>query len=273
MRPDVEPSKEAVRVLRQEGVTTLLSRASAFLIKELLLVYYRFVDSVEGRLLTTPFTLKYTGKYRVDPKVDSFPEFDFWYRFDSPHVRHRILGEYETEVGEKISQVYDSETNFWEVGVGWGYHSLSIADTVNRVVGFDPDTRRTDLLRKSCEANDTENISVVNDEVDSLDEYVDDFGHPDIVLVDIDGWEYDVLPNSTGLLDHGCCWIVELHHDVDAPPAQDSDPEDIERMFEERGYSVETIREHYQRRSWRGGTTDSLNTHHIFARPERQNNG
>lgn len=268
MRPDVKPFEEAVRILREQGVITLLKRVTVFLVKELLLIYYRFVDRARGRLAGSPFTLSYTGKYHIDYDNSEVPEFDFWYRFDSPHVRHRILGEYETEVAEKLIQLWDEETNFWEVGAGWGYHSLSAASTVDKVVGFDPDTRRTDLLRKSCEENGFENISIVTDEVASLDDYVDEFGYPDLVLIDIDGWEYDVIPSSPRLLDHGCTWIVELHHDVDAPPAQDSVPEDIENLFEEHGYTVETIREHYQLQNWRGKRGGSLNTHHVLARRE-----
>jgi predicted O-methyltransferase YrrM len=119
-------------------------------------------------------------------------------------VRHRILGEYETEIGEKISEIHDENTDYWEVGVGWGYHSLSIVDTVNQVIGFDPDTWRTDLVRKSCNKNNFENISLVTDEVDSLDSHLDEFGYLDVVLIDIDGWEYNVISNSPKLLEHVC---------------------------------------------------------------------
>jgi hypothetical protein len=236
--------------------------------KELLLIFYRFVDLASGRLVGSPFILSYTAKYHIEHSIPEIPEVDFWYRFDSPHVRHRIIGEYETEVTEKLVELWDEETNFWEVGVGWGYHSLSAASTVDEVVGFDPDKRRTDLLRKSCEENGFENISIVTDRVASLDDYVNEFGYPDVVLIDTDGWEYDVIPSSPHLLDYGCTWIVELHHDVDAPPAQNRAPEEIEELFKKYGYTVETIREHYQLQNWLGERTDSLNTHHILARRE-----
>jgi hypothetical protein len=268
MRPDVNPFTEAINILDKKGIMELLNRTLLFIYKESALIYYRFIDWKVGRLLTSPFTLSYTGKYRVSPIIDGASEFEFYYRFDSPHVRHRILGEYETEIGEKISEIHDENTDYWEVGVGWGYHSLSIADTVNQVIGFDPDTRRTDLFRKSCNKNNFENISLVTDEVDSLDSYLDEFGYPDVVLIDIDGWEYDVIPNSPKLLDHGCKWIVEIHHDVDVPPAEEGSPGDIEERFEEYGYNVETIREHHQQGSWRGDSKDVLNTHHIFAQSE-----
>jgi hypothetical protein len=265
MRPGTKLSEEAISILRDDGILELLKRTGVFFIKEALLIYYRFVDWAEGRRSGSPFTLSYTAKYKVNHSIREIPAFDFWYRFDSPHVRHRIMGEYETEVVEKLVACWDEQTKFWEVGAGWGYHSLSAAHIVDQVVAFDPDTKRTDLLRRSCEENEFENISIVTDQVDSLDNYTDTFEYPDIILMDIDGWEYDVIPNSPGILEYGCTWIIELHHDVDVPPAQNSTPEQIENLFKEHGYTVERVREHYQMKNWRGERTDEINTHHILA--------
>lgn len=266
MKSDVNPISEARRIFREEGLFYFSYRAGLFLYKELLLVAYRFVDWLAGRRIDHPFTLGYTGRYRVDGAVDGVPEFEFWYSLNRPHIRHRVLGEFETEVARTLVDHWDEETTFWEVGSGWGYHSLSAAPIVDRVVAFDPDGDRTSLLERSIETNGFDNVSVVSEAVDSLDDYLPEHSYPDVVLMDIDGWEYDVLPMSTELLAAGPVWIVEVHHDVDVPPARRSDPEDVTALFERHGYTVERIREHYQR-DLRGNELDELNTHHVLAYP------
>ncbi len=215
-------------------------------------------------MVSSPLAIGYTALYNVSPVIENTPAFSFWYELDSPHIHHRVLGEYETEVVEELIANLDEQDDFWEVGAGWGYHSLLLSESINRAVAFDPDESRTELLRRSIDRNDFDNISIVEESVLSLDDYVDQFGTPNVVLMDIDGWEYEVLPSSEELLNTDCTWIIELHHDVDVQAAEGRSPEEIEDLFQDYGYNVTRIREHYQQ-SWPGRKLDELNTHHIVA--------
>jgi precorrin-6B methylase 2 len=265
MRPGTNPRGEAVRILREEGIFELVKRSVVFILKELLLIYWRFVDWISGRRLTHPFALNYKAKYRINHTLEDIPDLEFWYEFDSPHVRHRILGNYEVEVAEELMEIMKEESVFWEVGAAWGYHSLSIADLADEIVAFDPDQRRTDLLRKSCKDNGINNISIVSEDVSSLDDYLDKYPLPDVVLMDIEGGEYEVIPSSSALLKNGCIWIIEVHHNAES---QDCSVDDIKSVFDDHGYDIETIREHYEQ-DWRGNrASDSLTTQHIVAYPQ-----
>jgi len=257
--------QEVPRIVRQEGLGVFLRRVAWFCYKELLLVFFRFEDWIVGRRETSPLSRGYSAKYHVT--IDGFDPFSIYYRLNSPHRRPRSIGKYEVEISDLLREVCDRTTSFWEVGSGWGYHSLSLASRVDRVVAFDPDDDRIELLKSSTEANAFSNISIVNEPVVSLDEYTDTFQTPDVVLVDVDGWEYDILPSSPDLLASDTTWIVEVHHNVDAEPAQGSHPSEIEDLFRNYGYEVERIREHRQR-DWQGNELDQLNTHHIVAQRE-----
>lgn len=265
MDPDIDPVEEAVRILRNEGPARFLVRAANFLRKEAIVAGYAVSDVVSGRRVIDVPEAVYSGHYVVEHQTPGVDSFDFLFRFDSPHRRERIDGIYERAVADELVARCDDETVLYEVGAGWGYHTLSVAPIIDQAVGFDPDSERTRRFRGSVSESGFENVDVVESRVDCLDDHLSEFGTPDVVLVDIDGGEYDVLPASERLLESGCVWIVELHHDAPAV-SEGEQPAAIEEMFRKNGYRVERIREHYQRDHF-DRRTKELNTHHIVAEP------
>lgn len=260
---------KAIKTWEEEGTIALVIKTYHYISmrtgKKLFLFYYILIDWISGRRARLSFDT--TGKYTIKPAVSYFPEFEFYFDFYSPHVRRRLLGDYETDVVKEMADILNENSNFWEVGAAWGYHSLMVSQIVNQVVSFEPMEERRKLLERSSNENNFQNISTVPDNVQSLDDYLNNFDNPDVILVDIEGWEYEVLPSSPQLLLSECIWIVELHHNVDAPPAKDSTSDEIETLFREHNYDVEIIQKRGSL-NWRGKEDDSLNTHHIIARPK-----
>lgn len=264
--------RRSTQIWREEDTGQLLKSIYGFLewklisqISNILLLYYKMLDWASGR--RTSMTLDTTAKYHISSKVEQLPEFEFYFNFNSPHRRARILGDYEVPVARALAEQLDEDTQLWEVGAAWGYHTLAAAGIAEHVVAFEPDDDRRELLSLSRDVNQFDNISTVTQHVDSLDNYIEDYGVPNVIFVDIDGWEYEVIPASKELLSADCIWIVELHHNVDVPPGKNKNPGDIEELFKQYGYEVERI---YERgsRNWRGKEQGDLNTHHILARPK-----
>lgn len=75
----------------------------------------------------------------------------------------------------------------------------------------------------------------------SLDSMVEQLGRvPEVVKIDIEGFEVEALKGASNLLERGnSTWIVEVH------PLQlersGSSPQEVFRIFEERGYRVEKL--------------------------------
>jgi len=92
--------------------------------------------------------------------------------------------------------------------------------------------------------------------VESLDGHVEDQGTPDVVLMDIEGWEYEVLPASPGLLSTRPVIVLEVHTEsgwidgeVNRPEGGVEsvsspgkvDPEELMELLESNGYETTEI--------------------------------
>jgi predicted O-methyltransferase YrrM len=199
--------------------------------------------------------------YEISINNDFYSDFYYWFDFYSPHLRPRITGNYEPEVLEKLAKNVDESSEFWEVGAGWGYFSLALADNIQQAFAFEPLDSRYGLMENSIVENDFENIKLYKETVESLDNYKKDIGIPDVVLMDIDAWEYNVLSNSEEMLKQNIVWIIEIHKEpmgVSPPPSNKVKPKEVENLFIRHNYQVERIAERKR--------DDDVYTYHIMAK-------
>jgi precorrin-6B methylase 2 len=161
----------------------------------------------------------------------------------SPSQDKNIRGEYETEVVDLLADEASPTTTFWEVGGGWGYFSLALADQVQRVTAFEADFGRAQLIRKSSQRNQYSHFEVIQEKVGESNP-LDDYQEPDLVLMDIEGWEYAALNSSPQLIEHSPTFVIELH-DTEQLYMNEPDvkPNETVELLEEHGYSVEKISE------------------------------
>jgi len=194
------------------------------------------------------------GYYHVD--VDGCEPFWYPLHVGKRHRRDRIEGSHEEEVMEQLVDHSDGDTVFWEVGAWRGYFSLALASRVESVVAFETRDHPVSKLREAADRNGFDNVRTVQELVQSLDPYLEEYGVPDLVLLDIEGWEFEVLSDSPAFLEAKSTIVVEIHEEsgwaegevvnprggTETVPQPDLNPEGVKRLLEESGYRLIDIR-------------------------------
>lgn len=172
--------------------------------------------------------------------------------------RRRARGVYESHVMSFLDEELTSDSVFWEIGAAWGYFSVAAATRVKEVYSFEMDADRVKYLEESIAANELDNITTVNDKLGSETDFTE-YSAPDLVLIDIEGWEYTVLSAALEQCPDVSTWVVEVHSNLIDVEADDS-VEKIEELFGNYGYETSTLNE------W------SNNNNHVVARKKTVQN-
>lgn len=194
-----------------------------------------------------------SGYYKVDPSDSRIEPFYIWLPDAKSYYRQKcITGTVEEPVISKIYDLIGEDTTFWDIGANFGYFSFSCANIVEEVRSFEADKDRVEIIQKGIEKNGLTNIDVtqgyVGDEI-----LLDDFDPPDVILLDTEGWEYEILKTSPKILRSDPTWIVELHStskvtDDGSPLPPTLNPEGVIEMFNQHDYKVDTLVEHNEER-------------------------
>lgn len=192
-----------------------------------------------------------SGFYRVDPDDPRAEPFSLWLPTANGSYQQRcIRGVYEKRVMETIADHVDEDTVMWNIGAGQGYHSFPFAETVERVVCFEARESMVESLERGIEENGFDDVDVVPGYVGE-DVFLDEFDPPDLVLIDAEGWEYEILESAPETLAAEPTWLVEVHRTetllggVAKPP--ELDPDGVIELFEENGYDVDAVEERENR--------------------------
>lgn len=233
-------------------------------IETIALLCYRIYDINSGRCKSGLLPLRGPSLYHIDFSASSVEPFDFWFPLRGLRYRRRIVDDYETEVTKLLSKLASDNETFWEVGAAWGYHSLAFAPQFDEIVCFEQNEEYAEKLSQSVEENGYKNIDITRERVESLDDYLSE-SVPDVILMDVDGWEYTIMSRSPETIDANPIWIVELH---DSPPVDDDivKPREVEKILSEAGYEISVINERGSFTRF-GREQDNLNNWHILAVP------
>lgn len=178
------------------------------------------------------------GWYQVETRGEKF-----WiYLTGSGQLfRDRINGVYEPEVHDAISQELTDTSSFWEVGAAWGYFSLWSASVCEKVTSFEIQKQRADYMKKSLKKNEFSNVTVVEGTVgDSVD--LSDYEPPNIALIDIEGWEYEMLSNTPTILENNTTFVIEVHENSSYTVGDpEINPEGVIKLLRENGYKINQI--------------------------------
>ena len=188
-------------------------------------------------------SLSPSGYYTIDPISEDVPTFEMWLEGTSPSERDQIRGRYETKVTTELVSRIDKETEFWEVGGGWGYHSLALAPLLSHATAFEANEQRAEQIILSAELNGYKNVDVVQGLVGndiSLDNHSSP-KPPDIILLDVEGQELDVLEDSPETLAAEPLWVVEIHEPGVPGIHHGVSAESVFDIFEEHGYKVSKL--------------------------------
>jgi len=121
---------------------------------------------------------------------------------------------------------------FWEVGARFGYYSIGLAQLADSVVAFEGHSDWASYIERSADENGFDHVDVITGLVGE-DVHLDEFEHPDLVLMDVDGNEYDVLETAHNTIRSEPVWIIEVNY------TDNHQPDEIEEMFQDEGYSID----------------------------------
>jgi hypothetical protein len=203
------------------------------------------IDTLENRILDFYVSgqLSSTGFHTVNPPEPEISPFQIWLLGGDKLQRARMKGQLEPEVMSVLSSHIDEDSVFWEVGAAWGYFSMAMSTVTKEVVAFEIMHERTEKIRMSADRNGFDHIEVVEGTVGGEIE-LDDYPKPDIVLIDIEGWEYEALRNAPELIEHRPTMVIEIHESPSSTPGNpEINPEGIYEILRDARYTISRIRE------------------------------
>jgi hypothetical protein len=161
---------------------------------------------------------------------------------------HYLSGDYESEVLSKIIEEVDNKTVFWQVGARFGYFSMAIADYVESVLAIEPLSKNIECIEKSIDANGYNNVrtfqTYINDKT-TLDDIVSNYSYPDVVVMDIEGWELKALQNSDTLVNSDVTLIIEVHRrplpGTQPPNFSPNNEKKVRDLLTKQGYNISFI--------------------------------
>lgn len=196
------------------------------------------------------------GLYEISPTVDGVPNFMIYLPGSGEKQRQRVVGKYENDVLKTIQDEISEDSIFWEIGAAWGYFSLSLAPLCDSVVVFEASKERINQISRSISANGYDNIDIIQGRVDQEIDF-SKLQPPNVILMDIEGWEYEVLQNLWSVLEAKPVLVIEIHERADyAPGSPEINPNGVYSILDNYGYEITEISERTEY-NW-----------HILATPE-----
>jgi FkbM family methyltransferase len=193
-----------------------------------------------------------------------------WKRFHR-YVSGYWIGIYEMEIQQALARELKSGDTFYDIGANAGFFSLlagRLVGPAGRVLAFEPlpeniesireqfslnSMRQCQLIPKAVadysgsaslvladnnsmgrigDAGNMESGNVMTVETTTLDDFVASEAIPDLIKVDVEGFEVEVLTGARGLLNsaHAPKLLIELHGDDKA--------RQVEAILSARGYHL-----------------------------------
>ena len=137
-----------------------------------------------------------------------------WGRYDLPS---KVLGVYEYEVMKKLEKLFCDNINsdFIDIGAADGYYAVGFAYSglARSVNAFEISSkRRKNLYFNAKNNNCNEKVNIHGKaSLESLKKVLKKHDNNTIILIDIEGMEYDLLSEEMLRLIKNCHIIVELH--------------------------------------------------------------
>jgi hypothetical protein len=174
----------------------------------------------------------------------------------SPSRYRRMRGKWEPEVMNALIQSVEETDTYWEIGSAWGYFAMAIAPYVNEIFAFEAMSERSEKIRKSAMKNGYSNINSINGIVgNNID--LSKYPNPDVVLMDVEGFEYEILSGNEYILDMNTTFIIEIHSNEAYTPEgtnPDVNPDGVISILEKHDYSISKL--------------DDGSNYHILASPD-----
>lgn len=217
---------------------------------------WRVYETIVSPVLDTctARSLSPAGWHDITPRTADIDAFSLRLPGRGRYQRRRIRGALDPDVMAALDAAVSPGDTVFDVGAAWGYFALAAAMMGGDVYAFEVESSRVDDIDRAADRNDV-SVTTVDGAV-GAEVSVDDYPTPDVVKMDIEGWEYEVIKNASETVGARPTWIIELHHPdraLDSAPAHP--PEDVTGHLEAEGYDIERL-----------DKRENVN-YHIIARP------
>ena len=194
------------RSLRRDGLTWTIVRIFLHLLRKPNEIQRAKIKILNALLHKYNYTVAY-GTFK-GMKLNPNP---WWSKND---LVTQILNVYENHVLEKLIHFSKKKLDFINIGAGDGYFAIGVAfaKMFEKVYAFESSEIAQDLLRQNIEINKCNDIikikSVANFE--SLKNIISN-GNSAVILIDIEGFEFELLNEELLKCLNNCYVICELH--------------------------------------------------------------
>lgn len=168
-----------------------------------------------------------------------------WYDKDWPELPElQFLERNGLSVGGKV----------FDIGAHQCIVAMMLADQVGqqgKVYAWEPVAANVLAARRNLELNGVKNCEVVQGAVGSqkgtdtelgrvytIDEMVEIYGRPTVLMLDVEGFEGEALKGASRLLSSGCVWLVEVHRQAGLESAGSSVSEVLSFFQKSGGYKL-----------------------------------
>ena len=154
---------------------------------------------------------------------------------------------YEYAFSKKIIEICNKEKIFFAMGASYGHYSWLAGKLCKKVYCFEGDDLEIFFLRKNLK--EYKNIEIINRYISknyNLNKICNNFKfYPDIVKIDIEGYEVELIYDSEDLLKNGSYFLIEFHQRKILKKYNSTKIiDDFYKLFEKYNYQIEYNQHH-----------------------------
>jgi hypothetical protein len=120
---------------------------------------------------------------------------------------------YEYAFSKKLIEIFDKKKIFFDIGASYGHYAWLAGNLCKEVYCFEGDDLELFFLRKNLK--NYSNVKIVNKYISkdfNLNKICNKFKfYPDIVKIDIEGYEVELINDAIDLLQNKTCFLIEFH--------------------------------------------------------------
>ena len=195
-----------LKYIKRHGLSSLIIKVVSLILRKDI-IFLNGKNEIEKLLIKKYNSSVIDGPYK-GMKIDT--KNIWWGKFD---LSSKILGTYESQISNLIQNKCKEFNTFLDVGAAHGYHAVGVAlkSTFN-IHAFEIEKKGREAIKVNAKLNGVLNQTKVHGKANSNDllNLINVYGNA-IILIDIEGEEYNLLNKTilTSLKD--CLIIVELH--------------------------------------------------------------
>jgi len=176
------------------------------------------------------------GFYTIKPS-EAIEPYELWLPGRGGFQRRRIRGELEPDVMDLLVERVNPGDTVFDVGAAWGYFSLALTSLGATVYAFEIKEERIRSIEKSSQRSGLDVTTVAGAAGDTV--RLDEYPVPDLIKMDIEGWEYQALLSGKEFLEQNRPVLVIEYHSPEAALAPDAvDKDTFYALLHDCGYEI-----------------------------------